>query len=371
MTIMKNATHKILPILLLFLTLGAGSAFGARIKDIAQLKGVRNNQLVGYGLVVGLNGSGDSKDTKFTVQSLVNMLKRLGVSVDRSVVKVNNVAAVMVTAALPPFAKAGDAIDVTVSSIGDAKSLSGGTLLMTPLKAPDGQVYAVAQGPLLVGGMAASGAGAKVQQNHPTVGRVPGGALVEKQVAFALDPRKDLVYQLDQADFTTVSRMASAINKSFGQHLAQPIDGGSLRIHVPTDSQRQLVNFIAKVEDLDVTPDSVARIVVNEKTGTIVMGQDVRIDTVAVSHGNLNLVISESPQVSQPNALSQGQTAVVPRTNIKVSEDKGNLVVMHMGVSLGDIAQALNAIGATPRDLIAIFQAIKAAGALHAKLTIL
>lgn len=343
----------------------------ARIKDIARLEGVRSNQLVGYGLVVGLNGSGDSKSTQFTVQSLVSMMERLGVNVDRNMVKVSNVAAVTVTGSLPPFTRTGNAIDVTISSIGDATSLSGGTLLMTPLKAADGAVYAVAQGPLVVGSLAFGGKAAKVQQNHPTVGRIPGGALVEKEVPLALDPAGELNYRLGQADFTTVSRMVAVINQHFGSTVATAIDGGSLRLQQPADFPGSQIDFIASVETLDVAPDSIARIVVNERTGTIVMGQEVRIATVAVSHSNLNLVIAESALVSQPNALASGETVVVPQTSIVVSEEEGNLLLLEMGVTIGEIAQALNAIGATPRDLIAIFQAIKAAGALHAELVIL
>lgn len=346
------------------------SAQATRIKDIAQLQGVRSNQLVGYGLVVGLNGTGDSASTQFTTRSLVSMMERLGVNVDGNV-KVDNVAAVIVTAELPPFAKAGSNIDVLVSSIGDADSLAGGTLLMTPLKAPDGSTYAVAQGSLIVGSLAFGGKAATVQKNHPTSARIPGGAMVEREVAFALDPGQDLVYQLTSPDFTTISRMSAAINNHFRAPLAQPQDSSSLRIQVPEQFRGQLVNFIAGLENLPVQPDAVARIVVNEKTGTIVMGEGVRIATVAVSHSNLNLVISERDQVSQPAPLSKGQTVVVPDTEIEMTEEAGNLVVMEMGVNIGDVAKALNAIGATPRDLIAIFQAIKAAGALHAELVIL
>lgn len=346
------------------------SAHATRIKDIAQLQGVRSNQLVGYGLVVGLNGTGDSASTQFTTRSLVSMMERLGVNVDGNV-KVDNVAAVIVTAELPPFAKAGSNIDVLVSSIGDAESLAGGTLLMTPLKAPDGSTYAVAQGSLIVGSLAFGGKAATVQKNHPTSARIPGGAMVEREVAFALDPGQDLVYQLTSPDFTTISRMSAAINNHFRAPLAQPQDSSSLRIQVPEQFRGQLVNFIAGLENLPVQPDAVARIVVNEKTGTIVMGEGVRIATVAVSHSNLNLVISERDQVSQPAPLSKGQTVVVPDTEIEMTEEAGNLVVMEMGVNIGDVAKALNAIGATPRDLIAIFQAIKAAGALHAELVIL
>lgn len=361
----------LLPLLLLLQLLLPHSTSAARIKDIAQIEGVRSNQLVGYGLVIGLNGTGDSDSTQFTVQSLVNMMERLGVTVNPDDVKVDNVAAVIVTAELPPFAKTGSAIDVLVSSIGDADSLAGGSLLMTPLKAPDGNIYAVAQGPLVVGSLAFGGKAAKVQKNHPTVGRLPGGALVEREVSFALDPDSQLNYQLAEPDFTTVSRIATAINSHFNSPLAVPIDSASLKVAVPLPYRQRLVEFVAALEGLPVQPDATAKIVVNEKTGTIVMGEGVRIATVAVSHGNLNLVISESAEVSQPYPFSMGETVAVPETDIAASEDEGNLVVLQMGVSIGDVAQALNAIGATPRDLIAIFQAIKASGALHAELVVL
>ncbi|PNU21144.1 flagellar biosynthesis protein FlgA [Geothermobacter hydrogeniphilus] len=362
-------TMKWLIILLLLLP---GSLQAARIKDIARLEGVRYNQLVGYGLVVGLNGTGDSKSTQFTTQSLVNMLERMGVTVDRSKVKVDNVAAVTVTSELPPFTKPGNEIDVTISSIGDAESIAGGTLLMTPLKGPDGKVYAVAQGPVVVGALSFGGKAAKVQKNHPTAGRIPGGALVEREIPFHLPSSDKLTYRVEETDFATVSRIADAINHRFGPNTSRPVDGASVAIRVPDDYRGRMVKFLSEVEALDVRTDSPARIVVNEKTGTIVMGQEVRIDTVAVSHGNLSLVITESADVSQPAPFARrGRTVAVPKTDIEVNEEDGELVVMNMGVSISEIAQALNAIGASPRDLIAILQAIKAAGALHAELVVL
>ncbi len=354
--------------LALFLT---KPVMASRIKDIAYLEGVRENQLVGYGLVVGLNGTGDSAGSKFTVQALVNMMERMGLSVERSTVKVDNAATVIVTAQLPPFAKPGSSIDVLVSSMGDADSLTGGTLLMTPLKGPDGKVYAVAQGSLIVGGLAFGGKAAKVQKNHPTVGRIPGGALVEREVAFSLPSGTHLTYRLQDSDFTTVTRVASAINRKFNRTIAKPRDSGGVKINIPENYRDSIVDFIAAIENLEVRPDFPAKIVINEKTGTIVMGEDVRLSTVAVSHGNLSLVVSESAEVSQPNAFSQGQTAAVSQTEMDMVEDQGNMIVMPMGISIGEIARALNAIGASPRDLIAIFQAIKAAGALHAELVVL
>lgn len=346
-------------------------AEASRIKELAQLEGVRANQLVGYGLVVGLDGTGDSASTRFTVQSLVNMMERLGVAVNPALVKVNNVAAVIVTAELPPFARAGSTIDVSISSIGDAKNLAGGTLLMTPLNAADGNVYAVAQGPLVVGSLAFGGKAAAVQKNHPTSGRIPGGAFVEREVPYVFGEKDHLNYRLKNSDFTTVSRMRDAVNQHFGLILARSLDAGQLEINVPPQFRDNIVAFVAEVEQLRVIPDTIARIVVNERTGTIVMGEGVRISTVAVSHGNLSLVISESARVSQPLPLSEGQTVVIPETDIKVIEEMGNLIVMEQGVSIGDVASALNAIGATPRDLIAIFQAIKASGALYADLVVL
>nr|WP_298036589.1 flagellar basal body P-ring protein FlgI [uncultured Desulfuromonas sp.] len=368
---MRSVFNKTTVLALAALLLFSVAAHATRIKDIARLEGVRDNQLVGYGLVVGLNGSGDSASTQFTVQSLVNMMERLGVTVDRDQVKVDNVAAVIVTAQLPPFARAGSTIDVLVSSVGDSENLAGGTLLMTPLRGPDGNTFAVAQGPLVVGSLAFGGEAAKVQTNHPTVGRIPGGALVEREVPFALGDLQSLTYRLKNADFTTMSRMNLAVNTAFGPETAAAVDGGTLRVKIPAAFAGRTVDFVAALESLDVVPDSLARIVVNERTGTIVMGEDVRISTVAVSHSNLSLVISESAQVSQPNAFGEGKTVVVPDTGIEVSEQDSSLVVMKRGVSIGDVAGALNAIGATPRDLIAIFQAIKAAGALHAELVIL
>jgi flagellar P-ring protein precursor FlgI len=355
--------------------LTAVPAHAARIKDLAAIEGVRENQLMGYGLVIGLTGTGDDiTKSVFTRQAIINMTKRMGLSLNSDVyrqMKTKNIAAVMVTAQLPPFTRPGSVIDIQVSSIGDASSLSGGTLLMAPLKGPDGNTYAVAQGPLAVGGISFGGKSAKAQKNFTTSGRVTGGAIVERAVDYALPPSGDVVYQLRDTDFTTAARMVDAINHRFGAETARSIDSGTVKVAKPQHFQGDMVTFIADLEGIDVAPDGPARIVVNERTGTIVMGQDVRIATVAVSHGNLNLIITESAQVSQPNPLAQGTTTQTPATAIKTAEDAGNLVVLPMGVSLGDIARALNAIGATPRDLIAIFQAIKAAGALQGELVIL
>lgn len=372
---MKNVKRMKLALLLVLCgVLLASTAQASRIKELAQIEGVRSNHLLGYGLVIGLNGTGDSNGAQFTTQSLANMMDRLGVTVDPSTIKVDNVAAVIVTASLPPFSRAGSTIDVSVASIGDAESLAGGTLLATPMQAADGKIYAVAQGSLVVGSLAFGGKAAKVQKNHPTAARIPDGGLIEREVTFAsaFSDNRELKYRLHDSDFTTVSRMTEVVNKHFGAPIAKSLDAGQMEVTIPADYQDQVVNFVAQLEGLSVTPDTLARIVVNEKTGTIVMGEKVRISTVAVSHGNLSLVISESANVSQPGAFARaGRTAVTPETQIDVAEDESQFVVMEQGVSIGDVASALNAIGASPRDLIAIFQAIKAAGALYAELVIL
>ena len=355
----------------------ADSANASRVKDLAQLHGVRNNQLMGYGLVTGLNGTGDDmKKSVFTLQAVYNMMTRHGITINPdniNDIKVKNVAAVMVTATLPPFAKSGSTLDIQVSSMGDSKSLAGGTLLMTPLVAPDGNVYAVAQGPLSVGAFSYGGKAAQVQKNHPTVGNIAGGAIIERSVSVDLGKDGKLVYQLRNADFTTASNMAESINSYFGRDTAFPETSGAVKIAIPEQFKENIVDFIAAVEVLDVDADSTAKVVVNERTGTIVMGKDVRLSTVAVSHGNLSLIIREDQNVSQPNPLTQGQTVIAPRTTANVVEEDGQLVLLDMnkGVSIGEIANALNAIGATPRDLIAIFEAIKASGSLHGELIIL
>ncbi|MHC1698316.1 MAG: flagellar basal body P-ring protein FlgI [Geobacteraceae bacterium] len=344
-----------------------------RIKDIASFDGVRDNQLIGYGLVIGLNGSGDSDQTKFPVQSLTNLLERSGVTINRADITVKNIAAVMVTANLPPMSKQGTKLDVLVSSLGDAKSLAGGTLIMTPLKGGDGQVYAVAQGPVSTSSFSYGGQAGSAQKNHPTAGRVPEGALVERELPYALTNRSQLRLNLHRPDFTTASRVASAINSKFQSAIAVCTDPGSVTLTLPEKYQGNTVEFAAALESLQVRPDMVAKVVLNERTGTIVIGNDVRLSTVAVAHGNLTLTIKETPQVSQPEPFSRGgETVVVPRTDLKVKEDKGGgLFVLKEGASIGDVVKALNAIGVTPRDLIGIMQAIKAAGALQGELEII
>ncbi|MBF0143179.1 MAG: flagellar basal body P-ring protein FlgI [Magnetococcales bacterium] len=347
-----------------------GSEAGAiRLKDVADIEGVRDNPLTGFGLVVGLNGSGDSS-AAFTGQSMKMMLERMGIS-SPSAVQVKNVASVMVTATLPPFARQGSRLDVTLSSLGDAKSLQGGTLVMTPLKGADGRIYAVAQGPASVGGFAATGAGQEVQKNHPTVAMISGGAIIEREVAFELNGESRLQLALRNPDFTTANRVVRAVNDLLGAPLAKARDSGTVQIEVPSNYQGDVVSFVSRLENLQVEPDSVAKVVVNERTGTIVMGENVRVSTVALSHGNLSLKISENPKVSQPGALSGGSTAVTPGTDIQANEEKARLLELPEGVTLGELVNGLNGVGVTPRDLIAILQAVKAAGALQADLEIL
>jgi flagellar P-ring protein precursor FlgI len=349
-------------------------AKAVRIKDIADIKGVRQNQLVGYGLVVGLEGTGDSDDALFTIQSLASLLEKMGVTVQpKDIDDVENVAAVMVTADLPPFAGLGSRIDVLVSSIGDAETLQGGTLLFTPLKGADGSVYAVAQGPVSTGGFAVSGnSGDQVQKNFPTVGRVVGGGLVEKEIHSNFNQKKSLTLALHDPDFTTASRVAQAINRAFYSQLAQTENAGSIRVSVPENYQGDTVQFVTLVESLGVTPDMVSKVVVNERTGTVIMGENVRIATIAIAHGNLSIQINESQNVSQPLPFSRGgQTVVTPESDIVVQEGKNPIFLVESGVSIGELVKALNALGVSPRDLIAIFQALKAAGALQAELEII
>ncbi|KAB0667206.1 flagellar basal body P-ring protein FlgI [Oryzomonas japonica] len=350
----------------------ASSAHAIRIKDIAAFEGVRENQLVGYGLVVGLNGTGDSDQASIHIQSVVNMLERMGITTNVGSIKLKNVAAVMVTATLPAFTKQGNQLDVLVSSMGDAKSIAGGTLIMTPLRGGDSQVYAVAQGSVLTNSFAFGGQAASAQKNHPTAGSIPSGALVEREIPNVLAGKTTLRLNLHKADFTTASRIETAINAKFNSAVATTTDPGSVILKIPEAYANRPVEFVAALETLEVRPDNQAKVVLNERTGTIVMGENVRISTVAVSHGNLSLVIRETPQVSQPTALSRGgQTVTVPRTELKVTEESRRLMVLPEGASIGDVVRALNQLGVTPRDLIGIFQAIKASGALQADLSII
>lgn len=348
----------------------AASPLTARLKDLVRIDNDRPNQLNGLGLVVGLEGTGDSGGTMANVQMVTNALSRLGVNVPASQIRVKNVAAVMVTATLPSFARTGDRLDVTVSSFGDAKSLQGGVLLLTPLQGVDGQVYALAQGPVSIGGFNASSGGGKVQKNHPTVGLVPEGALVEREVPNAV-ASDNLTLVLNQPDYTTAARVAQAINQAFAGDTAQAVDKGAVTVRVPEAFEKRPVEFIAALGDLAVAPDTVAKVVVNERTGTIVMGSDVRISPVAVAHGSLSIKVAADAAVSQPAPLSQGETKVVSRTSLVATEQPARFMTVGGGTSVADLVKALNAIGATPRDMVAILQAIKAAGALHGELEII
>jgi flagellar P-ring protein precursor FlgI len=378
---------------LLFSLIFADNAAAARIKDIASIGGVRDNQLIGYGLVVGLNGTGDDVKNGFTRETLVNMLNRQGLVIPTSRdVKADNVAAVMVTAKLPPFVKYGSRVDVDVSSIGNAKSLLGGTLLMTLLRGADGEVYAVAQGPITIGGFSASGAaGGGVTKNHTTAGRITNGATVEKELPYEFEKTKMLGINLYQHDFTTSTHLAEVINSSVQNVEAKLIDSGSVTVKVKKNADMSMVQLVALVENLDVPVDSTAVVVMSEKTGTVVMGENVRISTVAIAHGNLSIQIKEEKKVSQPLPFAPGapvgstatkgkggvimapggQTVVTPESQVTVTEEKKQLLVVPRGVTIQEVVRALNAIGVSPRDLITIMQVIKAAGALQADLRII
>jgi len=347
-------------------------ASATRLKDLADIEGVRGNQVLGYGLVIGLQGTGDKQGALFTSQSMSNLLERLGVRVSaEQLKKTANVAAVVVTGDLPAFSRPGSKMDVTLSSIGDASSLQGGILVMTPLRAADGKVYAVAQGPVSLGGFIVEDGGDKAQKNHPTVARVAKGATVERSIPFDLFAAGTIRIVLREPDFTTVTRVQSAVNKLIGQGRAKAIDSAS--VVVPLDQQmgQSPVQMIAALEDLQVDPDVPARVVINERTGTIIMGEAVRVATVALAHGNLNITIKSEQQVSQPNALAAGDTEVVENTEVQVAEESGELKVIDGSVSLGQVVKALNGLGATPRDLIAIFQALQKAGALRAEIVLM
>jgi len=371
---MTTGRRLTLGILLTFvICLGTADVQAARVKDIASVKGVRGNQLIGYGLIVGLNGTGDKDQTEFTVQSLASMLARMGIGVEAEEIRVKNVAAVMVTAELPPFSRTGSTLDAIVSSIGDATSLEGGTLVMTPLFAADGEVYAIAQGAISVGGFAeGGGAGSSVQKNHPTVGRLANGATIERELEYAIDDQGSFLVALANADFTTAMRMTKAINGHFGSAVATADDPGTVRVTLPENYRDRVVLFMAELEAVEVTPDLLARVILNERTGTIVMGSGVTISKVAVSHGNLSVTISAYNDVSQPAPFARrGQTERIRNEEVGAIEDEGRLMVVPNSVTIESLVQGLNAIGVTPRDLISILQAIKAAGALSAELELI
>ncbi|MFW5791707.1 MAG: flagellar basal body P-ring protein FlgI [Desulfohalobiaceae bacterium] len=359
-------------VLTLFFCLVPTSGRGeiVRLKDIASFSGVRSNELVGYGLVVGLLGTGDKSGTEFTVQSVVNMLENMGVRVDKGRLKVKNVAAVMVTGKMPVSAKPGTRLDVTVSSIGDASSLLGGVLLMTPLKGIDGKVYALAQGPVAVGGVSALGEAAEAVKNITTVAKIPNGAVVEKAVPFAFNTQDSMTINLDTSDFGTTMQVVERINTALGRSYARAENISTVVLDVPGEFSGNIVPLMASLENLEVSPDRRAKVVVDEKTGTVVLGGNVRLSQVAVAHGNLQVVVQETPEVSQPEPFGEGQTAVVPRTEMLIQEENQRLVLLE-GARLQELVNGLNAIGATPRDLISILRTLKSAGALHAELEVL
>jgi flagellar P-ring protein precursor FlgI len=344
-----------------------------RLKELVSIEGMRENQLIGYGLVVGLAGTGDRRQTVFSAQSLTNILERMGVSVAPEAIRVNNTAAVMVTATLPPFAQPGTRIDVIAAAIGDASNLQGGLLLMTSLRGADGQVYAVGQGPVVTGGFVAGRAGNSQTVNHPTVGRVPNGAMVER-AAPSVPPGDELRLQLRHADFTTAARIAEALNKKFGEQpgpAAQAENPAAVRVKLPESFAARPVDFIAELERLTVETDRPARVVINERTGTIVIGKEVRISPVAILHGNLTVEIQTSFAVSQPLPLSSGTTEVVPQVGVGIKEDKARNLVLKEGATVEELVRALTSVGSTPRDIIAILQNLRSAGALEAELEVI
>lgn len=358
-------------LLALSLLMTCSMAQAQRLKDISTVAGVRTNQLVGYGLVVGLDGTGDK--TSFTSKTFRNLLNNFGVAIPAGTdPKSKNIAAVAISAELPPFSKPGQTIDITVSALGDAKSLRGGSLLMAPLKGADGKVYAVAQGNLVVSGFGVEGQdGSRLSLNVPSVGRIPGGATVERTVPNAFDQGDSLVLNLNHADFTTARRVADKINNMLGPDTASAMDATSIRVRAPRDPS-QRVSYLSVLENINVEPGKeVAKVVINSRTGTIIIGENVRVSPVAITHGGLTVSISEKPKVSQPNALSQGQTVITPRTGIQVDKGSGHMFEFNPGTSLQDIVQAVNEVGAAPGDLMSILEALKQSGALQADLVVI
>ena len=368
----------VLPIVLVF----AGTAHAERLKDLVQFQGVRDNPLIGYGLIVGLDGTGDqTMQTPFTTQTLTNMLANLGISLNgngssggssaSTNMQLKNVAAVMVTATLPPFARPGEAIDVTVSSLGNAKSLRGGTLLLTPLKGADGQVYALAQGNVAIGGAGASANGSKVQVNQLAAGRITGGAIVERSVPTQVSQAGTLQMELNDMDYDTTQRVVAAVNNAFGSGTAMPLDGRTIQLRAPSDPAQQ-VAFMAQLQNIEVKPaQAAAKVILNARTGSIVMNQMVTLQSCAVAHGNLSVIVNTTTAVSQPNAFSNGSTVAVPQSQIQLKQDNGALKLVTAGANLAEVVKALNTLGATPADLMSILQAMKAAGALRADLEII
>jgi len=361
------------PLLALGLLTSAAQAETSRIKDLASIEGVRQNQLVGYGLVVGLNGSGDTlNNAPFTKQSLTAMLERLGVNTRGANLRTANVAAVMVTSDLPAFGRRGSRIDVTVSALGDAKSPQGGTLLVTPLMGASGEIYAVAQGSVAIAGFQAEGAAATLTRGVPTVGRIANGALIEQEIDFQFKDSRSVHLALRNPDLTTGRRIASAINEYMASNTAEPMDPSTVNLTIPKSFKGNMVQLLTEIEQLRVDPDQVARVVVDERSGVIVMGKDVRVSTVAIAQGNLTISVTEQPIVSQPDPFSNGQTTVVPRTTIQVDQGANNkLAVLKESITLKELVDGLNALGIGPRDIISILQAIKTAGALQADIVVM
>ncbi len=357
---------------LVLAALATGEGRAARIKDLASFSGVRTNQLVGYGLVVGLGGTGDKRGSDFTIQSIWNMLDKMGVRVDKKTLRPANVAAVMVTCQMASSSRPGSKIDVTVSSLGDASSLLGGVLLMTPLKGVDGEIYALAQGPLAVGGFQASGAAATATKNVTTVASIPGGANVERAIPFEFNQQNDLTINMGTADFSTAMQVAKRINQALGGNVARATDASTVKLDLPEQARGNIVPLMATIENLEITPDNKARVVVDEKTGTVVVGLNVKLTRSAVTHGNLQILIQETAEVSQPLPFAPigAQTVVTPETNISTSEENRKLRMLE-GATLQELVEGLNVLRATPRDLISILKTLRAAGALHADLEVI
>jgi len=351
---------------------GLAAAEDIRLKDLVEFDGVRGNDLVGYGLVVGLNGTGDGiRNAPFTEEIMSNLLERLGVNVAGEAYRPKNVAAVFVTGTLPPFARAGGRIDVTVSAIGDSSSLLGGTLIMTPLNGADGQIYAVAQGTIIAGGISAEGEAARVVQGVPTAGVIPSGARVEREVEFDFTTLQSVRLALRSPDFSTAARIEDVLNREFGRRIAAMLDAGTVEVNIDAAGMRSPAHVIGRIENLTITPQARARVVVDQRSGTIVIGEDVRISRVAVAQGNLTLRIEEAPMVVQPNPFAEGETMVVPRTNANIDQDPGTgLAEVSGGTSLSELVAGLNALGVAPNDMIDILKSIKAAGALHAEFVV-
>lgn len=362
---------KIVLFILLLILIQTGTFGQSRIKDLAEVEGLFTTPLIGYGLLVGLNGSGDSPRSLFTNQTLINLLDRFGITLQSERIRIRNVAGVMVTAELPPFVKPGQKIDVTISSLGDARSLSGGTLLLTPMAGPDGEIYGIAQGPTSLGGFMVESGGVSLQQNHASVSRIPGGMIVEKNLPNSLEGLESFRYASNQSDFTTSIRIAEAINQQMGKEIAKPIDPVTVEVKVDPDYPGGAMSLIAATENIMVQPDVKAKVVVNERTGTVVIGGNVKLSNVAITHGSLSISIESTPIISQPPGFSQGRTTTERASQINMQQEGTKITVIPESNNVRDVASALNSLGVTPRDIISIFQALKEAGALQAELVII